>query len=106
VGRLAGGVRRGPDRRPARHQPLPSNCFDGSDNTFEAGHVWTGYAGAWQWELQFAVGWIAFGCSLWTLYAAGRRGPRQTIVALGLSLELLALWIMWVTLQPSPAQRG
>ena len=88
-------------RDPNRCHP---NCYDGSDNTFEAGHVWTAYPDAWQWAAQFVLGWIPFAASLWALYAAGRRGRRQTIASLGLSIALVAVWIAWVTVQPSPAR--
>ena len=90
-------VQRDPDRC---HQ----NCFDGSDNTFEAGHVWTAYGGSWQWDAQLIIGWLAFIASLWALYAAGRKGPRQTTASLGLAIGLLLVWIVWVTVQPPPGQ--
>jgi hypothetical protein len=48
-------------RDPNRCHP---NCFDGSDNTFESGHVWTAYFGAWQWEAQLLLGWLGFLVSL------------------------------------------
>jgi hypothetical protein len=90
-------IQRDPDRC---HQ----NCFDGSDNTFEAGHVWTAYANSWQWDAQLVIGWLAFLVSLWALYAAGRKGRRQTIASLGLAVGLLLVWIVWVTVQPPPGQ--
>jgi hypothetical protein len=78
------------------------NCFDGSDNTFEAGHAWTAYFGSWQWDAQLVIGWLGFLASLWALYAAGRKSRRATVASLGLSLGLIALWIVWVTVQPPP----
>jgi hypothetical protein len=80
------------------------NCFDGSDNTFEPGHVWTAYAGSWQWDAQLVIGWLAFLASLWALYAAGRKGRGQTIASLGLAIGLAAVWIVWVTVQPPAGQ--
>jgi len=80
------------------------NCFDGTDNTFEAGHVWTAYSGAWQWDAQLALGWLAFLVSLWALWAAGRRSRSETIVSLGLTVALIAAWIVWVTVQPPPGR--
>jgi hypothetical protein len=88
-------------RDPNRCHP---NCFDGSDHTFESGHPWTAYGNAWQWEAQMVVGWLAFLVSLWALYVAGRRSRRQTVVALGASLSLIAVWVVWLTVQPSPAR--
>lgn len=76
------------------------NCFDGSDNTFESGHVWTAYADSWQWDAQLVIGWLGFLTALWALYAAGRGGRRQTLASLGLSAALIATWIVWVTVQP------
>ena len=76
------------------------NCFDGSDNTFESGHVWTAYADSWQWDAQLVIGWLGFLTALWALYAAGRGGRRQTLASLGLSAALIATWIVWITVQP------
>jgi hypothetical protein len=76
------------------------NCFDGSDNTFEAGHVWTAYADSWQWDAQLVIGWLGFLTALWALYAAGRRGRTHTVASLGVSAALIATWIVWVTVQP------
>jgi hypothetical protein len=90
-------------RDPNRCHP---NCFDGSDNTFEGGHVWTAYYGAWQWEAQLLLGWLGFIVSLGALYVAGRRSRRQTLASLGASLALIAAWIVWVTVQPSPLTRA
>lgn len=86
-------------RDPNRCHP---NCFDGSDRTFEPGHVWTAYANSWQWEVQHAIGWLALFASFWALYAAGRRSPRVTAASLGLTVALVAGWIVWVTVQPGP----
>jgi hypothetical protein len=80
------------------------NCFDGSDNTFEAGHVWTAYASSWQWDAQLAIGWLACLVSLWALWAAGRKSWWQTVASLGLSVALIAAWIVWVTVQPPPGR--
>jgi hypothetical protein len=80
------------------------NCFDGSDNTFEAGHVWTAYASSWQWDVQLGLGWLAFLVSLWALWAAGRRKRWETITSIGLSVALIAAWIVWVTVQPPPGR--
>jgi hypothetical protein len=90
-------------RDPNRCHP---NCFDGSDNTFESGHVWTAYFGAWQWEAQLVLGWLAFLVSLWAVYVAGRRSRRQTVASLAVSLALIAAWIVWLTVQPSPVTRA
>jgi hypothetical protein len=88
-------------RDPNRCHP---NCFDGSDRTFEPGHVWTGYADSWQWEVQHAMGWLAFLASMWALYAAGRSSRRLTALSLGLTVALLAGWIVWLTVQPGPGE--
>jgi hypothetical protein len=88
-------------RDPVRCHP---NCFDGSDNTFEAGHVWTGYFGSWQWEAQFLIGWAGFLAAVWAAYTAGRRSRAATIASLGLSVGCVLVWIVWVTVQPGPRQ--
>jgi hypothetical protein len=90
-------IQRDPDRC---HQ----NCFDGSDNTFEAGHVWTGYAGSWQWEAQLVLGWGAFLFALLGLYGAGRRGRWWTVASLGAAVACIVGWIVWVTVQPPPGR--
>src|SRR3954453_16842845 len=61
------------------------NCFDGSDNTFEPGHVWTAYFDSWQWDAQLVIGWGACAFGMWALYAAGRRGRWQTVTSLVLA---------------------
>src|SRR3954468_16204922 len=86
-------------RDPGRCHP---NCFDGSDRTFEPGHVWTAYFDSWQWEVQHAIGWLGFLASLWALYVAGRRSRRFTAASLGLTVALIGGWIVWVTVQPTP----
>ena len=90
-------------RDPNRCHP---NCFDGSDNTFEGGHVWTAYFSSWQWEAQLVIGWLAFLASLWAVYVAGRRSRRWTVVSLTVTLALIAVWIVWLTVQPSPVKRA
>jgi hypothetical protein len=88
-------------RDPGRCHP---DCFDGSDNTFEGGHVWTAYFGSWQWDAQLVLGWGACAFAMWALYAAGRRGRWQTVASLGLALFCIAAWIAWITVQPPPGQ--
>src|SRR3954451_24361754 len=83
-------VQRDPDR-------CHPDCFDGSDNTFEGGHVWTAYFGAWQWEVQLLLGGLGFLTSLWALCLAGRASRRHPFVSLGASAALIAVWIVWVT---------
>ena len=90
-------------RDPDRCHP---NCFDGSDNTFEAGHAWTAYPGSWQWEAQLVIGWGACLVGLWALYSAGRKGRWQSVASLSGALTLVAIWIVWVTVQPSPFPVG
>jgi hypothetical protein len=90
-------------RDPDRCHP---DCFDGSDHTFEAGHVWTAYPGSWQWDAQLAMGWGACLLGLWGLYAAGRKARWQSFASLGGALALIVLWIVWVTVQPSPLRLG
>jgi hypothetical protein len=80
------------------------NCFDGSDNTFEAGHVWTAYFGSWQWDAQLVLGWAAVLSGFLALYVAGRRGRWWTVASLGLALGCIAVWIVWVTVQPPPGR--
>jgi hypothetical protein len=90
-------------RDPDRCHP---NCFDGSDHTFEGGHAWTAYPGSWQWDAQLVMGWGACLFGLWALYAAGRKGPRQTVASLGVAVAVILVWIAWVTVQPSPLRSG
>jgi len=90
-------------RDPNRCHP---NCFDGSDNTREAGHVWTGYYNSWQWEAQLVLGWVALIFGLWALYVTGKGPGWQRVVSLGGALLAIFLWIVWVTVQPSPARMG
>jgi hypothetical protein len=88
-------------RDPVRCHP---NCFDGSDRTFESGHVWTAYADSWQWEVQHAISWLGLFAALWAVYAAGRKSRRMTTASLGLTALLVLGWILWITVQPGPGQ--
>jgi hypothetical protein len=90
-------------RDPDRCHP---NCYDGSDHTFEGGHVWTAYPGSWQWDAQLLMGWGACIFGLLALYAAGRKGTRPTVTSLGGAVGLILAWIVWVTAQPSPLELG
>jgi hypothetical protein len=88
-------------RDPNRCHP---DCFDGSDSTFEPGHVWTAYVSSWQWDAQLMLGWGACAFAFWALYAAGRRARWQTWASLGLALGCIVAWIVWITVQPPPTQ--
>ncbi len=90
-------VQRDPDR-------CHPNCFDGSDNTFEAGHVWTGYADSWQWEAQLALGWLGLLAALWAMYAVEKRSRAVAAASLAVALLMVGGWIVWVTVQPGPGQ--
>jgi hypothetical protein len=80
------------------------SCFDGSDRTFESGHVWTAYFGSWQWDAQLFLGWAAFCSGLWALWAAGRRSRWETVASLSVSIVLIGTWIVWLTVQPPPGR--
>jgi hypothetical protein len=76
-------------------------CYDGGLRSYEPGHAWTGYEGAWQWQAQWALGVAAFVLALSALGTAGRYAWRRWTVA-GNLLALVACvtWITWWLLEP------
>jgi hypothetical protein len=77
-------------------------CYDGQLRTHEAGHVWTAYEGAWQWQAQWLMGIGALLCAVAALGTTGRYGlRRQTGWLVTLSALLSAGWIVWRLLEPA-----
>jgi hypothetical protein len=78
-------------------------CYDGGLRTYEPGHAWTAYEGAWQWQAQWALGVGAFVLGLAALATSGRHRLRGRSMALTLgSVALVAAWLAWRLLEPAP----
>jgi hypothetical protein len=75
------------------------DCY-GTYRTYEAGHPWTNYDDAWQWDAQNIVMTIAFlaavAAFVFLLTGRRRRAVTLTFVSIGLSL----LFVAWVQLSP------
>jgi hypothetical protein len=75
------------------------DCY-GTYRTYEAGHPWTNYPDAWQWDAQNILMTIAF------LAAVGGSGfllaekRRRAIILTVASIVLSAAFIAWVQLSP------
>jgi hypothetical protein len=76
------------------------DCF-GTYRTYEAGHPWTNYADAWQWDAQNILMTIAFlvalAGSIYVLVHNRRRGVMLTITSIVLALA----FVVWVQLSPA-----
>ena len=75
------------------------DCY-GTYRTYEAGHPWTNYTDAWQWDAQNILMTIAFlvavGASVFLLAQKRRRAVSLT----GVSIVLSSVFIAWVQLSP------
>lgn len=77
-------------------------CYDGGLRTYEAGHRWTAYQGAWQWQAQWLIALgalVAAGAALVSTERLSWR--RRTTGLMALSALLALAWIAWRLLEPS-----
>jgi hypothetical protein len=75
------------------------DCY-GTFRTYEAGHAWTNYPTAWQWDAQNGIAGVAFivGVAGYVCLLADRR---RWAVRLAVASVVLGLgWIAWVALSP------
>lgn len=76
-------------------------CYDNGFRTYEGGHHWTAYEGAWQWQAQWLLGLGAFVTAVAALITterlALRRWTRGLLVA---SVGLAVAWVAWRVLEP------
>jgi len=75
-------------------------CF-GTYRTYEPGHAWTNYPGAWQWDAQNAIAGVAFlvGVAAYVMLLADR--PRRAVMLALACAALWAAWLGWVALSPA-----
>jgi len=83
-------------------QNCGDSCYDGGLRTFERGHAWTAYEGSWQWQAQWALGFLALGLAIAGLATASRLEWRRRTARLVLaSVACMALWGAWVLVEPA-----
>jgi hypothetical protein len=76
-------------------------CYDNGLRTYEAGHHWTAYEGAWQWQAQWLIALGGLIAAIAALVTTGRlRLRRHTTGLLALAVLLAGGWIAWRLLQP------
>ena len=76
------------------------DCF-GTFRTYEPGHAWTNYEGAWQWDVQNAIAGVAFVLGVaGYAFLLGERRRRAVQLAVA-SVLLVVAWLTWVALSPS-----
>jgi hypothetical protein len=75
-------------------------CF-GTYRTFEAGHPWTNYPDAWQWDAQIMLAGVAFILAVAAAFSLIGEHLRRAVVLTGVSWIFGAAWIVWVALSPA-----
>jgi hypothetical protein len=76
-------------------------CYDGGLRTYEAGHHWTAYEGAWQWQAQWLIALGALVAAFAALVTTERLTLRRwTTGLLALSVVLATAWVAWRLLEP------
>jgi len=75
-------------------------CF-GTYRTFEAGHPWTNYVDAWQWDAQIALAGVAFILAAAAAFSLVGEHLRRAVVLTGVSWIFSAAWLLWVALSPA-----
>jgi multisubunit Na+/H+ antiporter MnhB subunit len=76
-------------------------CYDIGLRTYEPGHHWTAYQGAWQWQAQWLLALGALVAAFAALVTTGRLALRRwTARLMGVAIVLAAAWIAWRALEP------
>jgi hypothetical protein len=76
-------------------------CYDGGLRTYEGGHHWTAYEGAWQWQAQWLIALGALLAAFAALVTTERLSLRRLTTGLmALSVLLAVTWIAWRLLEP------
>lgn len=76
-------------------------CYDTGLRTFERGHHWTAYEGAWQWQAQWLLGLGALVAAFAALVTTERLALRRWTARLMAAAVVLAVaWIAWRVLEP------
>jgi hypothetical protein len=76
-------------------------CYDGGLRTYEGGHHWTAYEGAWQWQAQWLLALGALLTALAALVTTERLSlRRRTSGLMALSVLLAVTWVAWRLLEP------
>ncbi len=75
------------------------DCY-GTYRTYEAGHPWTNYADAWQWDAQNILMTIAFLVAVAGFVFVLMQKRRRAVIFTIVSIVLTATFITWVQLSP------
>jgi hypothetical protein len=76
-------------------------CYDNGYRTYEGGHPWTAYEGAWQWQAQWLLGLGALLAAFAALVTTERLALRRWTTRLTIvSVALAVAWIAWRVLEP------
>jgi hypothetical protein len=75
------------------------DCY-GPYRTYEAGHAWTNYPDSWQWDAQNGILGVAFLLAVVAFVYRFTTRLRRSVIIMGASLFLSAVWIAWVELSP------
>jgi hypothetical protein len=76
-------------------------CYDSGLRTYEGGHHWTAYEGAWQWQAQWVIALGALLAAFAALVTTERLSLRRRTTGLMVASVLLALtWVAWRLLEP------
>jgi hypothetical protein len=76
-------------------------CYDGGLRTYEGGHHWTAYEGAWQWQAQWLIALGALLAAFAALVTTERLSLRRLTTGLmALSVLLAVTWVAWRLLEP------
>lgn len=76
-------------------------CYDNGFRTYEGGHHWTAYDGAWQWQAQWLIALGALLAAFAALVSTGRLALRRWTARLMVASTALAVaWIAWRLLEP------
>jgi hypothetical protein len=75
------------------------DCY-GTYRTYEAGHPWTNYTDAWQWDAQNILMTIAFLVSLAGSVFLLAHNRRRAVILTIASIVLTVAFVAWVQLSP------
>ena len=75
------------------------DCY-GAYRTYEAGHPWTNYPDAWQWDAQNILMTVAFLVALAGSVFLIAHNRRRAVILTIASIVMSAIFIVWVQVSP------
>jgi hypothetical protein len=77
-------------------------CYDGGLRSYEDGHAWTAYEGAWQWQAQWGLGLAGLVLALGALLSSGRYAWRWWSAGLlAAAVACDVAYVAWRLLEPA-----